>query len=368
MTEQEQVAPRRGFDGSRWLNQRPTPEEVVAWFEESFAIDPALKHSDYVGGIALIPAVEGKAKFVCGFTQDGKPIIDERPEMSYVPYARVETRINYWWSLLAAHEDWVGVVEHVESPRLDVEPAVIKETTDEHGNGTTEYARPGGLATMVHQLPTGFSIATIPVGDSYSHFLCCTIRVSIYKADEGGDPKGIPLRTGRGTKQIPLVRRGWNNSVVADENSLMRCETGALGRALGFAGVFVLSGSGVATAEDMQDALAQGDTPAQAAEPTVPDVKPPSTGTEKSADDETALKARALELFTRLREDFPGRVEDFTVWAHERKLKSLGEARGAVLIGTVRKLEKLVDEGEREAQQGPEEPERVPAPTPTESG
>lgn len=367
-----QVEERRGREGGRWINERPTPKEFADWFKESMSIDPALNVEDYLGGVVLIPAVDGKAKYVSGF-REGKPLIDDRPEMSYVPYAKVETRIAYFWDLLAAHEDeWVGVVEPVELPRLPVDGegltsaieaiATAEGTTPESlaaALGVLDKLRPSALATMVHQLPPGFSMASIPVGNGYSHFVCCTIRVAIYRRqDYEADPaRAVPIREGRGTKQVPLTKRGYQGEVKPDEASLMKAETGALGRALGFAGIFVIPGSGIATAEDMVESATQGDTPvteaAAAAEgPAEPEQPPvPRTGAEAAQDDDAQLTKRALEIWKDLTENHPGKADEFKTWAAGRKLARISDAKGAMLRGVVKKLEKLHEEGEEAGQQ-----------------
>lgn len=264
MPDQKERVLRRGREGGRWVNERPTPEEFADWFLATMKVDPALAVEDYMGGVVLIPALDNKAKVVVGFDNDGRPLVDERPELSYIPYAKVETRIQYFWDLVAAHrEEWVAVVEHVESPRLAAEDPRMEalsaigavegwspELIEQLGKFLGAL-RPGALAQLAHQLPTGFSLATVPVGDGYSHFLCCTIRVAIYDRQEWLSASGearaalAPLRSGRGTKQVPLTK-SYNQRVWADEGSLMKAETGALGRALGAAGIFTIPGSGIA--------------------------------------------------------------------------------------------------------------------------
>lgn len=363
MAEQQAVIERKGREGGRWINERPTSDEFGAWFKENMKLDAALRAEDYVGGVVLIPAVDAKAKIVVGF-RNGVPLIEEREELSYIPYAKVETRINYFWDLLDAHStDWVGSVAPDTLSRLSIEGDPIIETSEGEGRTMTKEAttKPSALASMVYQLPTGFSIMSVPVADRYSHFLCCTMRVAIWDREEwkaltpaerkelAGTGIGA-LRTGRGTKQVPMLMG--RSTPWADPNSLMKSETGALGRALGFAGIFVIPGSGVATAEDMQESAAQGQTVAQDAEveatqgPSAPDVAPARTGAEAAVDEETALRKRAAELYKALSENHKEVATEFGQWASSRQLTSLGDARGAMLVGVVRKLEKLTDRAE----------------------
>jgi hypothetical protein len=213
------------------------------------------------------------------------------------------------------------------------------------------------MTIVVHQLPEGFSIMSVPVGQGYSHFLCCTTRVSIYNRDRNGEPVGRPLRTGRGTKQVPLLIG--RNQPYADPNSMMKAETGSMGRALGFAGVFVIPGSGVATAEDMLESLAQGATAAQEAPdtanrgPVSPDAAPVRTGAEQAQETEDQMLARASVLYKALSDEAPAKAEEFGAWMRQRKHTSFSDVKGAALRGMLRKLEKLTDEADQSVGQMP---------------
>jgi hypothetical protein len=367
--EPKQPELRQGLDGSRWVNYRPTAEEVAAWFEESFVIDPALKHSDYVGGITLIPTIS-RARYVTGFSDRGLPIIAEAEELTYNPYPRVDVRINYFWSMVAAHPEWLAVVESVDLPRIPIDFAHTEEEdegpVDEHGQRTRgrihrTLRTPGAMTAMVYQLPTGFSVMSVPVGQGYSHFLCQTTRVAIYDREEVTEQSGktiaeklegvAPLRSGCGTKQVPLLLG--RTTPYADPSSTMRAETGALGRALGFAGIFVISGAGLATVEDILEAQAQqgASAPAQTMPanqgPPAPEQAPVRTGAERQHDDEAQLQARAVKLWQQLHEEHPGKAEEFIAWMRERKLQSLTAVSGAALRGMVKKLERLSDEAQQ---------------------
>lgn len=371
MPDQQAVAQRSGREGGRWINARPTSEEFAEWFKSSMRIDEELRAEDYIGGVVIIPAVDSKAKQVTGFNTKGAPVIEEVPELSYNPYAKVETRIAYFWDLLDVHADWVGVIENVKTSRVPLDMITIEEVVHEEGEKRThrQMRQPGALTVLVHQLPEGFSIMSVPVNQGYSHFLLATIRVSIFRADENGEPKGRPLRTGRGTKQVPLLLG--RDHPYADSNSLMKAETGALGRALGFAGIFVIPGGGVATAEDMLESMAQGTTAVQEAVdatnqgPAAPAAAPVRTGAEQQVDDEAQLRANAIALYKALADEAPGKAEEFGEWMQSRRLRSFGDASGAALRGAVKKLEKLKDEHEHSAQQQPtQETLDVPAETP----
>jgi hypothetical protein len=139
----------------------------------------------------------------------------------------------------------------------------------------------------------------------------------------------------------------------------MRAETGSLGRALGFAGIFVIPGAGVASAEDVQEAMTQGTPPAQAAPenagPAAPAEAPVRTPAEQQAETDEQLRARAQTLYRTLSEDSPERAQEFGAWMTERKMRSFTDAKGAALRGAVRKLEKLHEAAQQSIQQAPTE-------------
>ena len=346
MSEQPTATLRRGREGGRWVNERPTSEEFAAWFESSMKLDdPALKHEDYVGGLVLIPTVDERVRTVTGF-QDNQPVIEQSTELVYTPYAKVETRLAYFWDLMGA-KGWRGEIETVTPPRMPIDFVTEEE---QRQDGTRLVRRvPGAMTVLVHQLPDGFSIMSVPVGQGYSHFVCCTVRAKIYETDHEGKRKGDPIRVGQGTKQVPLLT-GRNNP-YADPNALMKAETGAKGRALGFAGIFIIPGSGVATAEDMIEALTQGATPAEAAPgnqgPAAPEA-PVRTGAEQQKADDEQLRARAVVLWKALSDEAPGKAEEFGTWMRERGHDNFSAVKGAALKGVVRKLEKLTDEAQQQ--------------------
>jgi pyruvate/2-oxoglutarate dehydrogenase complex dihydrolipoamide acyltransferase (E2) component len=130
----------------------------------------------------------------------------------------------------------------------------------------------------------------------------------------------------------------------ADENALMKAQTGAIGRTLAFAGMLVIPGTGVATAEDVQEAIAggvslSGDSGApQAALP----VSAPSEAAEAP---ETAAasepRERVAELVGALQE-FPDALKEVHAWAEERKI-DLADIKDPQLRGAVRKLETVLE-------------------------
>lgn len=344
----------KGRQGGRWVNERPSSEEFAEWAKGSIKVDEKLDLGDYIGGIVLIPAVDSKSKVVLGFiTSTGAPVIAEREELSFIPYAKVETRINYFWDLLQAHPEWSGQVESITPPRVPIDFVTVRESRETSSSSWTkrELMTPSAMTALIHQLPPGFHVLSVPVGSNYTHFLCCTKRVSIYRVDEDGVRAKHPMRTGEGTKMVPLVLG--RQSFYADPNSIMKAETGALGRALGFAGIFVIPGSGVATAEDMQEMLAtqpaaQQDPTAEPGQqgPSAPTATPVRTGAEQQVDTEEQLAERARVLWRDLSKTYPEKAAEFGVWAQSRTppIRNLSDVKGPALRGVVKKMEKLVQE------------------------
>jgi hypothetical protein len=291
-----EVAARRGREGSRWYNERPSPEQVVEWFQ-TIPLHDGMQHGDYIGGVTLIQATE-KSDEVSGFDKDGMPLIRERRDLVYVPYVKVETRVAYFWRLMDVR-GWIGEILPVATAGPDV------------------------------GLPTGFFkyAAADPKGKTIP-FVGCSMQMFAWEPMTGVSERRLKMGPPPASKIVSTATK-WE----VDQNALMKAETGAVGRALGMGGILVVPGSGVATAEDMQDSQ----VPAGAsAEPTVP-----ATTVEREPTDEE-LRERIGTLVDELTELDPIRLEAFQTWARERKL-TLATAKGAVLRGAVRKLEKELD-------------------------
>jgi hypothetical protein len=146
---------RRGREGSRWYNQRPTAEEVAEWFY-TVRLAEGMLHPDYVSGITLISARE-KSDEVFNFDSDGLPLIRERQDLVFIPYVKVDTRVAYFWNLIDHHAEqgWVGTIDPVTTP-----------------------------ASETLGLPPGFFkyAATDPKGKAAS-FVGCSMRVKVVAGD-----------------------------------------------------------------------------------------------------------------------------------------------------------------------------------------
>lgn len=335
-TEQPAQPERReGQEGSRWVNVRPTGEQLAAWFKENVSIPEGLKHEDYVSGVTLIQQTE-KSKEIVAWSPEGQPVIAERSNLVFVPYAKVETRVKYFHDLMALHADeWQGVIQPVSVPEPD------------------------------KSLPPGFFFMLVPTGENRGvRYICSTMKVTVFKRGtvervEQERPVGVhrnPVTRVVGetiidappaTKMIPVSgNRG------PDNFSLMKAETGAIGRALGLAGMLVIPGTGVATAEDMAEAEALDRAPQPQATAEGAEVPQEGKSPEQVISD---LRQSAAEAISALKTEFPARFEDFRTWAQERGIGRIDE------INDEPKLRGLVTKAERELQDARAEEEPPPS-------
>lgn len=307
-TEQEPARPRAGREGNRWVNERPDGAEFADWFA-SVQIHEKLYHDEFLGGITLIQQVE-KSDTVLGFDADGKPQIGERKDLVYVPYARVDTRIAYFWALMRENPQWLG----------SIVPVTTRRQADD--------------------LPPGFFRTTTQSDHGKIEFACCTYKVEIIdRVSER--PVGVYPA---GTKAVPLY-----NKYDIDPHAYSRAETGAVGRALGMAGMLVIPGSGVATAEDVQDAVA----PMQNLRgPAAPAALPPDAN--PSMDDEASLREAVANRLAMLKKLDPKRLEQFQEWLRGRNLGPFEAMDGAALKILVKRLDKELDSAPQVVE-GPDE-------------
>lgn len=329
--------------GSRWLHEQPSEEDVREWFTKQTLHD-GMEHSPYLGGIVLIGATE---KVKQTFQKaNGEMYVKDTEQAVFVPYVKVDTRIAYFWDYVRHLNggdilgQFVGVIEPVPQRR---------------------WVDPGSGYFNAH-LPEGFGVLPIKnSNDTVSRFLVAQYRVAIYErqsyASRIRGEKPMPILSGIGTKQTGMARN-W-----ADDNAVMKAETGAIGRALGVAGILVV-GTGVATAEDMQEAQAGPAGPAASAgegatlpegDPAAP-IGPDVPGEDAAAQDpgsavpqtpqevDEALRERATALKSELESDFPEAWAAYLEWWRGR----FGDAglttlTGPALNGAVVKLERDLD-------------------------
>lgn len=339
-------AQRKGKEGNRWVNERPSGEDLSKWFADTVKVQGDLDHSDYVAGVTLIPGKEKIAEVV-GWDQTNSPILADFYDLVLTPYMRVETRLKYFHDLMAA-EDIEGYIE-----------PVVPETLDPH-------------------LPLGFfrfAIATKPGFER--RYIGCAMKVTVYQKNSVEMVKVIlDKRTGReglvrrgrvlidappATKLVPTV--AYDN---ADDHVVSKAETGAIGRALGMAGILVIPGTGIATAEDMQEVRQQASTGAEAAElpsdlaaPEPEAVQPEAQAQAEATDEELRVQAKAI--IDEMAATHPDAFAEFKSWAAERGHQRLSEVTSPALRGLVRKAENMLTD----AKSVPPEPSPAPAAEPS---
>lgn len=342
---QQQTPPQpvlaEGFqEGSRWINKRPSGEEVATWFDDNVKIHEGLQAASYVSGITLIGGTERLKE--ARQAANGTVQFVEVERYSWTPYAKVETRVAYFWDLMALRADEViGAIEPVEQARLK-------------DSGVYNLNLPAGM----YRLP----ITTGP--NEFVHYVGATMQVKIYKAgtlewaqrvrkiydtqiiddtprsvqvDEVIEDylRGTPVAIyPPATKMISTLGR----QEAEDPFSLMKAETGAVGRALGMAGMLVIPGSGIATAEDMHEAQAGagGTSVKGSAEP--PPVTPAATP--DAAEVEKATDVRIQEKIANLQSTLPEAYERLAAWATERKV-DLAKPKGTQLRGLELQVDRL---------------------------
>lgn len=294
-------------EGSRWVGEFPLPEDVAHWFSLVHLHDE-MEHAHYLPGLTLITSSE-KVKRING---DGKIVEVER--LVHVPYAKVETRVAYFWDL-CFRRGWLGKIEPVNVPRVNYQNMV-----------------------NMHLPPGFFRVPVQGVDGKFTHFVASSMKVTIFERDlrTGGQGR-VVLDAPPATKQIAMVDR-FN---TADPFAMMKAETGAVGRALGMAGMLALPGSGVATAEDMLEALAgaRGGNGLQEVEAEVE--APVVEGGQAPAGVELIQT-----LMTRLQSDAPGRLEVVVEWAKGRNinLASMKPTQHRAVIGQLERQVAELDE------------------------
>lgn len=342
---QEQPKVPEGFqEGSRWINKRPDGVEFAKWFTDNVKLHAGLESQaeKYSGGIVLIGAKE-KLK-VAKLTDAGATVIVEEERMTYTPYAKVETRVAYFWDLMALHAaDWLGVIEPVEVASL------------------------GEAGVYNQNLPPGFFKMPVQEKDGKiaTHVGCAMVVkildrrtlewVDVKRKSYDGDGKLVDKRVEQILRGTPIFKFApatkmvnvLNNYGDEDPFAVMKAETGAVGRALGMAGMLVIPGSGVSTAEDMQEAAAQAAggsvDPAESARLPKPEQGAAKTG---AAD----LDAKITEGIARLASEFTAEHEEFLAWAEEKKI-DLADLKDSQRRPVFRMIERKLEAGiERRAQ------------------
>jgi hypothetical protein len=295
------AAPTR--EGSRWIGNPPASDEVAKWFKENVRLHDGLTHDHYIGGLVLIPGQE-KVKRV---NENGA--IFEVQRLTHVPYVKVETRVAYWWDWIAAAFDGDAVGELV--------PVRARKAAD--------------------GLPPGFFAynPTDKAGKVVPHIGCSMQARVIERSVRTGVQGKVLFEAPPANKIIAVLNRYGD----PDPFATMKAETGAIGRCLGMAGMLVIPGSGVATAEDMQEiATAQG-----GAQGEVEAALPTDDGDQGEVADAGDIRAKIAEHMVRLESEAPAKYQEFVAWAGERRVP-LDDLKDHHLRGVLRQLERRLAE------------------------
>lgn len=276
--------------GSRWVHNPPDGAVFSEWFEKNVPMHPGLEPGRYVNGVVLIPNKETVK--VTERDETGARSISEVEQLVFSPYPQVETRVRYFWDF-CRENGYVGAIE-------------VVPVRDQKAN-----------------LPTGvFPMTVEHAGKSYTYLgMSYQVRVFEPSLRTGGRGK-VVMEPPKGTKMVPLVGR-----FGPDVNAPMRVETGAIGRALGFAGMLIVPGAGIASAEDMHDFL-NGEDAAPGGGPALPTgaaTSPLEAPAPAAVEQPAAAQAADLlpgvveQLITDLMA-YPAAWDEMTAWATERGL------------------------------------------------
>lgn len=367
------VAADEGQDGNKWVGRRPTAEEFAKWWQDNVHIHVELadQGDKYAAGVVLI---EQKPKFnrVVESEIQGeiRREIKEFTRLEYTPYAKVETRVAYFWDLMFA-KGWLGVIGIVPPRQLEAQ----------------------GLTNT--NLPRGFFRHQIESEKGWTQYVGCTMKVDVFDPDNVKielyqDEDGRPAQRYIGRKLIDAPPA--TKLVPAllypdrpDDNVLMKAETGAVGRALGMAGMLVIPGSGIATAEDIQEAMQATNTARDvdtaplpirgagaASEP--PPSEPPASVPDETlpaeegvgGDEESTLRKSLLDGALELRSLSAEKFTELGQFFEERELGELStqnieKLNPMYLRGLNRKVQTMIAEA-KEAAAPPSEEQPAEAP------
>lgn len=300
----------KGRQGGRWYNEKPTSEEVAQWFKDNVKLHEDLEHDRYVGGLTLISQTEYIQEVV---EQSGREVIQKVKNLVYTPYSKVESRVQYFWDLMLKHPEWEGRIEPVDP---------IAKDKDRDGD-----------------LPKGFYRTSVKLNNTVYPYIACCMKVSVV-ARNTQQHNGIILAP-PATKMVPMLGEDYNGNAKIDPYVLMKAETGAVGRALGMAGMLIIPGAGVATAEDMLEAQAQGEVGSGEVESVVTATGASEEGEEvKTADAAEVLVKEAESLLSRLKAEKSDAHQKFQEWAKGRGFGPLSSLTEVQLRGIVKKLQK----------------------------
>lgn len=299
----------KGRQGGRWYNERPSAEEIAEWFSKNVKMHDGMEHERYVGGLTLISQTENSHEVKNGRIVKVKNLV-------FTPYGKVESRVQYFWDLMMLHPEWAGSI-------VPVDPLGKDKSND-------------------GDLPPGFYRHNVQVADKHYAYVGASMKVRVVERERGGGRSDAIIESSPATKLIPVLTTsgyGNNRTIVPDPYALMKAETGAVGRALGLAGMLIIPGAGVATAEDMLEAQAQGEIPNAEVQTLPPEAEEqPVAG--DVADFAEVLAEEATAKLARLEAEQPEKHRAFQEWAKTRKFGALETLTENQLRGIVKRLDK----------------------------
>lgn len=303
----EAPSARVGKEGNRWFNQRPTGVEISEWFASAIDFPQGLTADHYIAGVTMIPGKE-KANEPWGLNSEGAPMFREIENLVFTPYVKVETRVQFYHDLMRANADeWLGVIEPIAPPQVD------------------PYLPPGFSRLRVASGKKDAKVGVMP-------FITCTMKVTVYKRSSVKVREFRNTENGRvetrlegetvidappATKIVPVLSH-WGDP---DVHALEKAETGAVGRALGMAGMLVVPGTGVATAEDMREVIAEeGQSNALRVEEESPAPEGSAAKDATAEPSHAELVALCTSTAQALRDADEGAYTAFLAWVNEKGL------------------------------------------------
>lgn len=302
-------------EGSRWLYAQPHPSDVAHWFSENARLHDGLDPADYIGGLQLLSQSE---KVEETRDVDGSQLVVEVERLVYTPYVRIDARIRYFWDLCELR-GWLGEITPAPIPRRN-EGGVYNENL---GAGFFRYPVKRKISGREEDV----------------HFIGCSMIARAYDPDgsfrSGGKGK-LVMEGPPATKVVPMLFK----SGYEDPSAPMKAETGAIGRALGLAGMLIVPGAGIATAEDMHEVL-RIEVAAELPAPKLPESET-AVASETAAD----LVAKAIAELEELNPDALGQIRE---WMNERGFV-LGEISERDERTVLHKLEQAVKAAQKAAE------------------
>ena len=151
------------------------------------------------------------------------------------------------------HQRYIsGVVAIKENNRMVWKPYVGASTRVLY---FWDYLQQSDLCGEINVTPPGTINIEFKVGDESKDAVLWSQEATVIIKDKSGNV----IRKASAKKNVKRVVQLRSGAVFPDLDGIAKAETGAIARALGLAGILAFPGSGIATAEDMNDFLASQD-------------------------------------------------------------------------------------------------------------